>query len=240
MQDPTVTALLLLGFTLGLRHALDADHVAAVAAMTEGGGLRRATFAGFSWGLGHATTLGLLGFALVLLRRPLGERTQHLLESAAGLMLLALGTAALVAALRGRVHVHRHRHGGEEHSHLHFHRAPHGEEDAPHAHPHPLRAALRPFLVGGVHGLAGTGAVVLVVLATIPTWLLGALYLGLFGAGSAAGMTLMSVLLAAPIVLARRRALWVHRGLRGVAGLFSLAIGARLVWVNGLAGWLTS
>ena len=238
MSDPTLVAVLLLGFTLGLRHALDADHLAAVTALTsDGGGIRGAMIAGLSWGLGHAAMLGVLGGALVLMRVPMSERVGGLFEMAAGLMLVGLGAATVVGALRGRVHVHTHRHGDVEHSHLHFHAVPH-PGGAPHSHPHPLRAALRPFLVGGVHGLAGSGAVVLVVLATIPTWLYGTIYLGVFGAGSVVGMSLMSVLVAAPLVLARRRAARVHRSLRLAAGIGSIAIGAHLAWANGPGGWL--
>ncbi len=238
MSDPTLAAVLLLGFTLGIRHALDADHLAAVTSMTsDGGGIRRAVIAGLSWGLGHAVVLGVLGGALVLMRIPLSERVGGLFETAAGLMLVGLGVGTVVGALRGRVHAHMHRHGDVEHSHLHFHSVPH-RGDAPHSHPHPLRAAVRPLLVGGVHGLAGSGAVALIVLATIPTWLYGTIYLGVFGAGSVVGMTLMSVVVAAPLVLARRRAARVHRSLRLAAGIGSIAIGAHLAWANGLGGWL--
>ncbi|MCZ6696005.1 MAG: urease accessory protein [Acidobacteria bacterium] len=238
MSDPTLAAVLLLGFTLGLRHTLDADHLAAVTALTsDGGGIRRAGIAGLSWGLGHAVMLGVFGGALVLMRVPLSERVGGLFEMAAALMLIWLGATTVVGALRGRVHVHTHRHGDVEHSHLHFHAVPH-HGDALHCHPHPLRAVIRPFLVGGVHGLAGSGAVALVVLATIPTWLYGTLYLGVLGAGSVVGMTLMSVVVAAPLVLARRRAARVQRSLRLAAGIGSIAIGAHLAWGIGLGGWL--
>lgn len=239
MSEPTLAAVLLLGFTLGLRHALDADHLAAVTTLTsDGGGFRRAMIAGLSWGLGHAAMLGVLGGALVLMRLPLSERVGNLLELAAGIMLVGLGTAAVVGAMRGRVHVHTHRHGAVEHSHLHFHALRH-RDGALHSHPHPLRVVVRPFLVGGAHGLAGSGAVALVVLATIPTWLYGTIYLGVFGAGSVVGMTMMSMVVAVPLVLARRRAARLHRSLRLAAGIASITLGAHIAWVNGLSRWIT-
>jgi ABC-type nickel/cobalt efflux system permease component RcnA len=240
MPDQTLTAVLLLGFTLGLRHALDADHLAAVATfLDESGGLRRAVLAGLSWGLGHALTLGLLGGVLIVMQVALPDRLARLFEMAVALMLILLGASALYRALRGRVHVHRHRHGGLEHSHLHIHAAPHDGE-VPHAHRHPLRAVSRPLLVGGLHGLAGSGALVLLVLTSIPTLLLGCLYLGLFGVGAAVGMTLMSVVLAAPLLIARRRAAWLARSFRVLVGVGSIAVGLMLAWEIGAGSWLAT
>jgi sulfite exporter TauE/SafE len=138
---------------------------------------------------------------------------------------------ALRGALRDRLHAHEHRHGDVTHAHLHFHAAPH-------PYPHPVRFALRPFLVGTVHGLAGSAALALLVLATVPTILAGCLYLLLFGAGTTAGMTLMSLALGVPLVLARRRGIWLSRGLRAAAGLGSLGIGLALAWQTGVAGGL--
>jgi ABC-type nickel/cobalt efflux system permease component RcnA len=240
MPDLTLTAMLLLGFTLGLRHALDADHLAAVATfLGEAGGLRRSLLAGLSWGFGHALALGLLGGVLIAMQVSLPDRLARFFEMAVALMLILLGVSALARALRGRVHVHRHRHDGLEHSHLHFHAATH-EGEVPHTHHHPLRAISRPLLVGGLHGLAGTGALVLLVLTSIPTLLLGFLYLGLFGVGSAVGMTLMSLVLAAPLVIARRRAAWLIRAFRILAGSGSLAIGLMLAWEIGIGSWLSA
>jgi hypothetical protein len=231
MTDAPVVATLVLGFVLGLRHALDADHVAAVAALSSGrGGLRRALATGVSWGVGHAAVLGAVGFAVLLLRVGVPARLALLFELAVGVMLVALGAAAIGGALRARLHAHRHEHDGVAHEHLHFHVVPHAEDGEPgdHRHPHPLRLELRPLLVGGVHGLAGSAAISLLVLTTLPTIVLGCLYLGLFGAGSVAGMALMSLALAAPLSLARRCALRLHRALRFAAGLGSLGLGLSL------------
>ncbi len=125
------------------------------------------------------------------------------------------------------------------HSHLHFHAARHrAGEPAPHRHPHAIRFAFRPFLVGGAHGLAGSAALALLVLTEVPTVLAGCLYLLVFGAGSTAGMTLMSLVLGAPLVIAQRRALWLARGLRAAAGLGSLGIGLTILWETGVTGGL--
>jgi len=240
MTDVPVMTTIAFGFVLGLRHALDADHVAAIAALARPGeGLRRALANGFSWGFGHALMIGLAGSLAIALRAAVPGRLALAFEFAAGLMLVVLGVAALRGALRDRLHVHQHLHDDVAHAHLHFHAAPHGRgAHAPHRHPHPFRLALRPFLVGSVHGLAGSAALALLVLATVPTALLGCLYLLLFGAGTTAGMMLMSLALGAPLVIARRRALWLSGALRAAAGLGSLGVGITLAWRTGLAAGL--
>jgi len=101
-----------------------------------------------------------------------------------------------------------------------------------------LRLALRPFVVGCVHGLAGSAALALLVLASVPTVLGGCLYLLFFGAGTTVGMAVMSVLLGVPLVLAQRRAIGVSFALRAAAGVGSLAVGLDLAYRTGLAGGL--
>src|SRR5882672_5761362 len=216
MLSVSMTATLALGFILGLRHALDADHLAAVAALgASKEGLRRALANGLSWGIGHALAIGAAGGVALALRSAVPQRLAILFEFAAAVMLVVLGGLALRGALRDRLHVHDHRHDGMTHAHLHFHAARHATDSghaegaaaaapAPHRHPHPARLALRPFVVGCVHGLAGSAALALLVLASLPTVLGGCLYLLFFGAGTTVGMAVMSVLLGVPLVLAQR------------------------------------
>src|SRR2546425_11347905 len=115
-------------------------------------------------------------------------------------MLIVLGLMALRRALRDRLHVHEHRHDDVPHIHLHFHAAPHPDgAAAAHRHPHPIRFALRPLLVGSVHGLARSASLALLVLTTVPRVLAGGRYLLVFRAGTAAGQALMSLVLGAPV-----------------------------------------
>ncbi len=238
MDGLSVPATLLFGLLLGLRHAVDADHVAAVTAIAGGrGGPRRSALVGLAWGLGHALTLGIVGGTLLALRVEMPERVSRLFELAVALMLIGLGAAAIAGLLRHRVHVHEHEHDGVVHAHLHFHAGPH-REGSVHLHPHPLRRALRPFLVGSLHGLAGTGALILLVMTTLPTVLLGLAYLAVFGAGSVAGMVLVSLAIGAPLAVASRRAAWLYGLLRAAAGLASLGLGLRLAWAIGIDGGL--
>jgi ABC-type nickel/cobalt efflux system permease component RcnA len=242
-----LTATLTLGFILGLKHALDADHLAAVAALgASKEGLRRALANGLSWGIGHALAIGAAGGVALALRSAVPHRLAILFELAASVMLVVLGGLALRGALRDRLHVHEHRHDGVTHAHLHFHAARHASDaghaepaaPAPHRHPHPARLALRPFVVGCVHGLAGSAALALLVLATVPTVLGGCLYLLFFGAGTTLGMAVMSVLLGVPLVLAQRSTAGVTLALRAAAGAGSLAVGLDLAYRTGLAGGL--
>src|SRR5213593_4691683 len=121
-MDVPIAATVFFGLILGLRHALDADHVAAVAALTGGrGGLCRSLLTGVSWGVGHALALGAAGGMVLTARAALPAHLVLAFELAAALMLIGLGAAALHGALRGRAHVHEHRHDGVLHAHLHFH-----------------------------------------------------------------------------------------------------------------------
>ena len=234
MLTASLSTTIFLGFLLGLRHALDADHVAAVTSLAGArDGLRQALRTGLSWGVGHALVIAVAGGTLVALQTSVPERLALLSELLVGLMLVALGVVALASALSRRLHAHEHEHGGIRHVHLHFHPIPHRGEVA-HQHPHPFRLALRPFLVGSLHGLAGSAAAVLLVLTTIPTALLGCLYLGVFGIGTTTGMVLMSAVLGAPLMLVRRRALWLHRTIRAAAGALSVSLGCLLVWRIGI------
>jgi len=147
---------------------------------------------------------------------------------------------ALARALRSRtdLHVHEHEHDGVRHRHLHFHEpadahaaggdAAHGPTAPPHTHRLP-RAGLKPFLVGMVHGLAGSAALTLLVLAPIPSVPLGLLYLALFGAGSIGGMVAMSLALSVPFSAAASRP-GLHRGFRIATGILSLGFGLLYAW----------
>jgi ABC-type nickel/cobalt efflux system permease component RcnA len=224
MNDAALVTTLGVALLLGMRHALDADHVAAMATFAgRRQGLRDALRNGLSWGAGHAVAVALVGGLLIALRLGLPDRVGRLLETLVGVMLVGLGCGAIVDALRSRLHAHRHEHDGIVHSHLHFHPVPHGGE-APHRHPHPFSPALRPFLVGSLHGLAGSGVVVLLVLSTLPGLLAGLAFLGLFGIGSMIGMGLVSLVLGAPWAMTSGGG-FLHLALRAAAGLASILTG---------------
>jgi ABC-type nickel/cobalt efflux system permease component RcnA len=227
---------LALGFVLGLRHALDADHLAAVSTFaSEEKSLLRSSMIGVSWGMGHTAALLVFGMAVAGFRLALTERTAQMLEFVVGLMLIGLGANVLFKLWKGSaLHAHAHAHDGLEHKHLHVHVAePRHEHQHQHQH-RTLRLGRRPFMVGVVHGLAGTAALMMLVVGTLPSLALAAAYILIFGVGSIGGMVLMSVLISVPIALASTRLRRLERGIRVVAGLFSLGFGGYLTWEVGL------
>jgi len=241
--------VLALGFFLGMRHATDADHVIAVATIvSRERSSRAATVIGAAWGLGHTLTILVVGGAIILLGWVIPPRVGMSMEMAVGFMLCLLGLANLrgitgwlretVDAARNgsthHVHSHAHRHGDYVHTHAHGHE--------PESHPHdPTRtpvswldrhfgrlrayALVRPLVVGVVHGLAGSAAVALLVLATIQSARWALLYLVVFGLGTIGGMMLITLAIGLPFAATGDRFARVHRGLRFAAGAVSLVFG---------------
>jgi ABC-type nickel/cobalt efflux system permease component RcnA len=186
--------VLLISLLLGLRHASDPDHLAAVStliASEEHEGVRKATFMGFSWGLGHGTSLVLVGLPLVLLGQYLPEGIQRAAEAAIGIIIVILAVRLLVRWRRGLFHVHAHSHDeGPPHRHLHSH-----EHEHSHEHSHPtsdMRTPLSAYGVGLVHGVGGSGGLTLLLLSTIPDPAEAAGALLIFAASSAVSMASLS------------------------------------------------
>lgn len=221
------------GFVLGLRHALDPDHVVAVSTIvSERAGLRRSSLVGTLWGLGHALSLGLVGGLIVVLKLSVPAAVASGLESLVAAMLVGLGVVAVRDALRCRVHAHPHAHGERDHVHFHSHR--HGEPEN-HVHGHALAGGLKPFAVGVIHGLAGSAALSLLALATAPSLLAGLGYIAMLGAGSVLGMLALSVLMALPLTLLEARYASLHRRVQLASGAASLLLGAWLLAHHALA-----
>jgi ABC-type nickel/cobalt efflux system permease component RcnA len=224
-------SLLLLGLLLGLRHALEADHLAAVASLaTRSKSLRSTVLQGISWGLGHTLTLLVVGGLCLLLRASIPDRLAGALEGAVGVMLLLLGADVLWRLRRGRVHVHPHRHAdGTLHLHAHSH-APKEAHDPHHhekAHEHAHGLSRRALLVGLVLGLAGSAALLLVTVSTISSFWLGVAYIAVFGIGSIFGMAVLSAIISLPLLGSSRFAGW-SKALEAVVGVSTILIG---VWV---------
>lgn len=221
-----------LGFILGLKHALDPDHLVAISTIVgEQRSVKRSSLVGMFWGLGHTASLLIAGVAIILLKLQISETLALWMEFAVALMLILLGAKALGRALRGwKMHVHMHTHDGQRHIHLHLHRP--GEDQA-HEHRHLLGFGARPFFIGMVHGLAGSAGLMLLVLATIPSAIAGLVYVGVFGLGSVGGMLIMSSLMSLPFILSSKRFSAVSEGLQLVVGLLSFAFGLFLIWQYG-------
>jgi len=189
-----VGVILLISMLLGLRHASDPDHLAAVttliASEEERHQVRKAGIMGFLWGLGHGTTLVLVGLPLVLLNQYLPEVVGKIAEVAIGCIIVLLAVRLLVRWRRGLYHVHVHAHeGGEAHRHVHSH-----AEDGSHGHVHrvPKRTPISSYGVGLVHGIGGSGGLTLLLISTISNKVQATGALLLFAAGTAVSMALLS------------------------------------------------
>ena len=186
--------VLVVSLLLGLRHASDPDHLAAVttliASEKNGSGVRKAGSMGFAWGLGHGTSLVLIGLPLVLLGRYLPEPVQQAAETLIGGIIVFLAVRLLVRWRRGLFHAHAHSHEGEPvHRHLHSH-----EKGASHGHAHKvsLRTPVSSYGVGLIHGIGGSGGLTLLLLSTIPNAAQATGALLIFAAGTAVSMALLS------------------------------------------------
>jgi len=218
--------VLFLGFLLGVKHALEADHVAAVATLaTHSASLpARVKLAGM-WGVGHAVTLLLLGGMLLVLDLSPPERVVRMLEGIVGLVLIVLG-ADVLRRLRTRgVHLHWHRHdGGSAYLHAHAH-----DMFTPclahHAHEHPQRVLPRALLVGSLHGIAGSAALVVLSLELTQSTVQALLYLATFGVGSVAGMAALSLAISIPMRLSSHRLGRAWRMVEGALGMVTIGLG---------------
>jgi ABC-type nickel/cobalt efflux system permease component RcnA len=259
----SLLAVCVLGFFLGMRHATDPDHVIAVTTIVS----RHRTAAGAAmigvlWGVGHTLTIVVVGVGIILLGWVIPPRVGLSLELSVGVMLIVLGIMNLTGVLQritesvsppagppGTVHAHPHPHGDYVHTHVHGHE--------PEAHPHDpdqtplarldrrlgrlgLYQTARPLIVGVVHGLAGSAAVALLVLATIGNSVWSILYLLLFGVGTIVGMMLVTAGIAWPVAYAGARFPRLPHRLRVASGVISLLFGLALAYqvgaVDGLFG----
>lgn len=258
--------ILILGLMLGIRHAFDADHLVAVTTIvSEYRNPLRAVWIGVSWGLGHTTTLFLAGGILLLLNVHIPQRLALFFEFLVGIMLILLGIQTLLSFRRQKVHIHAHRHSDDEpelHQHFHIH-----EETPGHTHAHSRweslrkilvagmvpgehgvdrnRGALAPFfrlksyVVGTVHGLAGSAALMLLVLANVESARIGFTYLLVFGLGTIVSMGVISIFISLPFSISGRMPR-LNRVVQTAAGTFSIVFGMVLMYQIGIVeGLLT-
>lgn len=232
-----------LGFLFGLRHALDADHIAAVASLATRAGSRRETVrTGIAWGLGHALTLFLVCAAVLLMDIGLSGTVALIAECAVGLLLVGLGIDVLRRTFRGRIHAHGHMHGrAGYHVHLHSHAGEGAHVASAHRHTHPQGLPARALVVGLMHGLAGSAALLVLAVTEIGSAIDGLIYVALFGIGSMVGMAALSFTIALPMRHGARYLAFGFNGVNAAVGIGTAALGVALVWqtapaVAGLLG----
>lgn len=256
-------SIIALGFFLGMRHATDPDHVIAVSTIvSREREIGKSAWIGIFWGVGHTLTIFAVGAAIILFDVVISARLGLSMELAVGLMLILLGMVNIVSFLRGMptaqakaasaqageefAHSHAHSHGDYIHTHPHTHGAgshTHAADQTPVAWldrmllRFKVYKPVRPLLIGLVHGMAGSAAVALLVLATIrnPRWAVA--YLLVFGVGTIAGMMLITMSIASTFHFARGKQQFLHR-LAMASGVLSLGFGLfvayQIIVVNGL------
>jgi len=228
-------SVLLLGFLLGMRHAVEADHVAAVASLTT----RSHSFAeairmGATWGVGHTLTLFLFGAIVIFSDSIIPEQMAMMLEFAVGIMLVLLGIDVIRRMRQERIHFHVHEHDeGVRHFHAHSHAGEGVHEDSPHLHSHRKKFVLRPLLVGMMHGMAGSAALIVLTLQTVESPLTGMLYILLFGVGSVAGMAALAAVIMLPLRHSAKHLTRVHHALQVAVGIGTITLGSYLMYEIG-------
>jgi len=226
MPDTEFITVLGLGLVLGLRHALDTDHLAAVSTvLAQRPSLRASGMVGFSWGLGHTVVLLLVGAVVLVLRVQIPEPFALAAEFGVGAMLVILGGVLGMRLLRERWHLHRHDHDGEQHVHLHSH-----AQVENHRHRHWWHDSIRPFCIGMAHGLAGSAALLLIVLSSAQSVSEGLTYIAVFGLGSIMGMMLVGVAVSLPVLWSLSLGRPVFLAVQGVASLGSVAVGLMMMF----------
>jgi ABC-type nickel/cobalt efflux system permease component RcnA len=221
--DTSLIAALGLGFLLGLRHALEPDHVAAVSTfVSQEHGVLRSCLRGTLWGIGHTAALLAAGIAVVGFKLQISPALERHVDAIVALVLILLGGHVVRRALGGvSLHRHEHSHGGVPHSHVHVHVGAAAE----HRHFHVWRGAPQPLLMGLLHGLAGSGALVVLVLTAMPSAGAAMVYILVFGVGSTAGMLVLSGLIGVPFALTAGGSRTLAGLLQGIVGAASMLVG---------------
>jgi hypothetical protein len=223
-----------LGFLLGMQHALEADHVAAVSSIaarrTEVGDIVKH---GLTWGLGHTLTLFAFAGAAIVLGHAIPEHFARPIETAVGFMLVGLGAHVLWRMWRDRVHFHTHGHrDGTIHIHAHSHAQNPADAAVPHArnlHEHAHGFRWRTLLVGLMHGMAGSAALLVLTVSQASSPAVGLAYVALFGIGSMIGMGALSTVIAVPLAVSARWLTWANSSLQGAVGVITIAIGVMTI-----------
>lgn len=234
LSSTSTLAVLGLGFLLGLKHATEADHLAAVIAMvSERRSLWSSAVVGGLWGVGHTISLFIAGIVVLILNFQISEVTERWLEFGVGIMLTLLGLNVVRKLLNGgELHLHTHDHGSGTHAHPHLHE----HADLGHTMTH-RRSSKSPkaVLIGMVHGLAGSAALMLLLIPTIESKAVGLIYIVIFGAGSVGGMMLMSFIVGLPFHFTASRFDRFNRILQLGAGCLSVALGLWIMYEKGFA-----
>ncbi len=219
--------LFLLTIYAGFTHAFEADHLLAVSnIVSQRNNIRLSLKDGIFWGLGHASTIFFIGVLMIIFKLGISAQYFHYFEAVVGFMLIALAVYRLFKFFRGKkivFHSHEHQHSGEQHKHLHLHVG--GKQK--HQHPHSVA-----YGVGLVHGLAGSGALIVIVMSQMKSALDGLTYLLIFAMGCVGGMMLASGLFSIPFSKKIMQAKTLQAILIIVSSIVCLLYGSKVIYEN--------
>ena len=233
--------ILLLGVLIGLWHAMDIDHIAAMItfiAVDNSSRLHSIVY-GLIWGLGHAAMLMIVALAVMTLNLQIGDEFAWLMEFLVAVMLVILALDLFRRLAKVEVHTHEHQHSTEAvHNHVHVHMENTAHAPKRHAHRHYKGYFGRALLVGLMHGSAGSAALILLVLQTISSKALGIVYVIMFGIGSTLGMTLLTAIISVQLHRSHLRSAELARALRSFAAIVTLSVGLFLMFKAGVSAEL--
>lgn len=233
-------SIFFLSFFVGMRHALEADHIAAVATLSNTPNIESAIKLGLTWGFGHTLTLFFFGGAVLWLDATVPESLAQTLEFSVGIMLFVLGGDVLRRLVRDKIHYHVHQHEKkldnasvlETHIHAHSHKGE-KQHQTLHQHRHVDGLSLRVLFIGLMHGMAGSAALILLTLEMVHSPWQGLLYILLFGIGTMVGMASVTVVISYPLRKASEKGMtWLHNGLQLVVGLSTIGLGLLVMVQN--------
>ena len=213
-------SILALGFVLGIKHAIEPDHVIAVSTIaSQSKKLFRSSLAGVFWGIGHTATLFIIGIILILMKGEMPEKWAMSLEFLVGIMLVYLGASTILSFKN--IHVHQHGHDEDLHKHVHSHK-----HSGKHEHNHQNKnvSYLKSLMIGFVHGLAGSGAMVLLTMSTVKSVWEAAIYILIFGVGTILGMLFFTTIIGIPFVLSAKK-LSLNNTFTRITGVISISFG---------------
>ena len=232
-MEVTLLTVLTLGFILGIKHAIEPDHVIAVSTIaSQSKKLWNASLAGVFWGIGHTVTLFIIGIILILMKGEIPEKWAMSLEFLVGIMLVYLGVKTILSFKS--IHIHNHQYDGDDHKHVHSHQ---NSGEHKHKHQHQNVTYLESMLIGLVHGLAGSGAMVLLTMSTVKSIGEAAIYILIFGAGTVIGMLFFTTIIGIPFVLSKKSKT-ISRPLGIVTGVISTVFGVYYMYNLGVNGGL--
>lgn len=188
-MDVTLFSVLALGFVLGIRHAMEPDHMIAVSTIaSQSRKLWQASLAGVFWGIGHTVTLFIIGLIFIMMKNDISEKWSLTLEFLVGIMLVYLGITAMLSIRKK-----------QNHSHLHQH------ENMIHLTKVKKSTYYKSLFIGFVHGIAGSGAMVLLTMSTVQSVWQGAVYIMVFGLGTVIGMLIFTTIIGIPFIISMKR-----------------------------------